>query len=55
MAKELAKTNYSAELARVQPEEIRPLFEKALSSVLEEIVDNPYIVEALRGFNLMVM
>ena len=48
MAKELAKTNYSAELARVQPEEIRPLFEKALSSVREEIVDNPYIVEAIR-------
>ena len=48
MAKELAKTHYSAELARVQPEEIRPLFEKALSSVREEIVDNPYIVEAIR-------
>ena len=48
MANDLIKTNYSDELARIQPEEIRPLFEKALSSVREEVVDNPYIVEAIR-------
>lgn len=48
MANELTKINYSAELARIQPEEIRPLFEKALSSVRDEVADNPYIVEAIR-------
>jgi hypothetical protein len=48
MAKDLIKTDYSTELARIQPEEIRPLFEKALSSVREEVADNPYIVEAIR-------
>lgn len=40
--------NYAAELAKVQPDEIRPLFEKALTSVRDEVADNPYIVEAIR-------
>jgi hypothetical protein len=48
MANELTRINYSTELARIQPEEIRPLFEKALSRVREEVADNPYIVEAIR-------
>src|SRR5215469_638326 len=48
MADELSKPDYSAELARIQPQEIRPLFERALSSVRPDIIDNPYITEALR-------
>jgi hypothetical protein len=48
MADELAKPDYSAELARIQPQEIRPLFERALSSVRPDVADNPYIVEGLR-------
>ena len=44
----IVKTNFSDEVSRIQPEEIRPLFEKALMSVRDEIVDNPYIVEAIR-------
>ena len=48
MTDELANVNYNAELARIQPEEIRPLFEKALSGVREEVADNSYITEALR-------
>ena len=48
MTDKIVKANFSAELARVQPEEIRPLFQKALYSVREEVVDNPYIVEAIR-------
>jgi len=48
MADELAKPDYSAELARIQPQEIRPLFERALSNVRPDVADNPYIVEALR-------
>ena len=48
MTDKIVKTNFSAELARVQPEEIRLLFQKALYSVREEVVDNPYIVEAIR-------
>ena len=48
MTDKIVKANFSAELARVQPEEIQPLFQKALYSVREEVVDNPYIVEAIR-------
>lgn len=48
MTDKIVKTDFSAELARVQPEEIRPLFQKALYSVREEVADNPYIVEAIR-------
>jgi hypothetical protein len=48
MADELTKPDYSVELARIQPQEICPLFERALSSVRPDVVDNPYIVEALR-------
>ena len=44
----IVKTDFRAELARVQPEEIRLLFQKALYSVREEVADNPYIVEAIR-------
>jgi len=48
MPNELASPNYAAELAKIQPSEIRPLFEKVLSSVRDEVADNPYIIEALR-------
>lgn len=48
MSHEIATTNYASELAKIQPSEIRPLFESALSSVREEVRDNPYIIEALR-------
>jgi len=48
MADELITPEYSAELARIEPSEIRPLFERALSNVRPDITDNPYIVEALR-------
>ena len=48
MADELTAPDYSAELARVQPTEIRPLFERALANVRPDIADNPYISEALR-------
>ena len=48
MASDIVVYNFSEELGRIQPEEIRPLFEKALASVREEVMDNPYIIEALR-------
>ena len=48
MTDKIVKTDFSAELERVQPEEIRLLFQKALYSVREEVADNPYIVEAIR-------
>lgn len=48
MADEIIKPDYSAELARIEPSEIRPLFERALSNVRPDIAGNPYIVEALR-------
>lgn len=48
MPNELTPPNYAAELAKIQPSEIRPLFEKVLSSVRDEVADNPYIIEALR-------
>ena len=40
--------DYSVELARIQPQEIRPLFERVISSVRPDISSNPYITEALR-------
>lgn len=48
MTQTLAKPDYSSELARIEPSEIRPLFERALSSVRPDLGDNPYIIEALR-------
>lgn len=42
------KPDYSVELARIQPQEIRPLFERALSCVRPDVANNPYITEALR-------
>lgn len=48
MEDQLAKPDYSSELSRINPEEIRPLFERALSSVRVEVADNPYITEAIR-------
>ena len=43
MANELIKTDYSAELARIEPTEIRSLFMRALSNVRPEIADNSCI------------
>ena len=43
MAGELVKPDYSAEVARIEPTEIRPLFERALSNVRPDVADNPYI------------
>jgi hypothetical protein len=48
MADELIKLDYSSELARIEPSEIRRLFERALANVRPDIGDNPYIIEALR-------
>lgn len=48
MTTALTQPDYSAELAKVEPSEIRPLFERALANVRDEVADNPYIVEALR-------
>lgn len=48
MENKLTTTDYSAELSRIKPDEIRPLFERALSNVRPEIADNSYISEALR-------
>jgi len=48
MPDELTKPDYSTELARIEPSEIRPLFERALSDVRPDIGDNPYIIEALK-------
>jgi len=48
MADELTRPDYSTELARIEPSEIRPLFERALSNVRPDVCDNPYIIEALR-------
>jgi hypothetical protein len=48
MSLPLSKPDYSAELARIEPTEIRPLFERALSNVRSDIADNPYILEAIR-------
>lgn len=48
MSNEIVKVDFSAEVSKIQPEEIRPLFEKALTNVRDEISDNPYIIEAIR-------
>lgn len=48
MSNEIVKVDFSAEVSKIQPEEIRPLFEKALTNVRDEISDNPYIVEAIK-------
>jgi len=48
MTTEMEKPDYSVELARIHPEEIRSLFERSLSSVRPDVADNPYIAEALR-------
>ncbi len=48
MADELIKPDYSTELARIEPSEIRPLFERALADVRPDIGENAYIIEALR-------
>ncbi len=44
----ITKPDYSAELARIEPTEIRPLFIRALANVRPDIADNPYIAEAVR-------
>jgi len=48
MDDQLARPDYSAELSRIKPDEIRPLFERSLASVRPEVADNPYIAEAIR-------
>lgn len=40
--------DYSVELARIQPQEIRPLFERVITNVRPDVSSNPYITEALR-------
>ena len=48
MKNEVVKQTHKGELARIQPVEFRQLFENTLSSVRDEIIDNPYIAEAIR-------
>lgn len=38
----------SSELIKVNTSEIQPLIEKSIANVRDEMMDNPYIIEALR-------